>query len=393
MKPAERQPLASLHPTTIFAWLNLTTPHHVPNAGWIKDVTDREALPRIQYAATPARESVAFCTLGQGPPPLVFLPSGPWTAIAIQWNVPAWRNWDQRLAERHQLIVYDPRGVGFSDPATNEPAFELESQLADLHAVVERLGVERVALLAAQHAGPLAIAFAARHPECVSDLVLWCSYANAAEYFGEARSEVVHQVLDKDWDLFTETIAHAQLGWSESDSAGRLAALLREHLTPEMVASFDLAARAFDVTGMLASVKAPVLVLHRRQLRHPDLAISRRLAATLPGAQLIVLEGDSIAPFVGDSDAAIHAIESFLLQENYERRALQLRTALAEALSERELAVLRLLGGGLSNAEIAHELIISAGTVKTHTAHIYSKLNVDNRTRAVARARELGLLD
>jgi pimeloyl-ACP methyl ester carboxylesterase len=163
--------------------------------------------------------------------------------------VPAWRDWDERLAQRHQLIVFDPWGVGFSDQAAIGPRFQLESQLTDLHAVLERLGLERVALLAAQHAGPVAIAYAARNPERVSHLVLWCSYTNAMDYFGESRSEVVHQVLDKDWDLFTETIAHAQLGWAEADSAGRLAALAREHLTPEVVASFDSAARALDVYG------------------------------------------------------------------------------------------------------------------------------------------------
>jgi DNA-binding CsgD family transcriptional regulator/pimeloyl-ACP methyl ester carboxylesterase len=363
-----------------------------PLAGRFTGVTDRSALPRIQYVATPTRESVAFCTLGQGPA-LVFLPSGPWTSIAFHWGVPAWHEWDQRLAERHQLIVFDPRGVGFSNQAAIGPPFQLESQLTDLHAVIERLGLGQVALLAAQHAGPLAVTYAARHPECVSHLVLWCAYTNAMEYFGESRSEVVHHALDKDWDLFTETIAHAQLGWAEADSAGRLAALAREHLTPETVASFDLAARAFDVTAQLPLVKAPALVLHRRRLRHPDLALSRRLAAALPSAQLVVLEGDSIAPFVGDSDDALQAIESFLLPAHYDRHSHQLGTGLAEKLTERELAVLQLLGDGLSNAEIAKELIISAGTVKTHTAHIYRKLNVDNRTRAVARARELGLLD
>jgi DNA-binding CsgD family transcriptional regulator/pimeloyl-ACP methyl ester carboxylesterase len=324
---------------------------------------------------------------------MVVMPSGPWTTIAIQWAVPAWRTWDLRLGEHHQLILYDPCGAGLSDPPANGPPFQLESQVAELNAVVQRLGFERATLFAAQHAGPVAIAYAARHPECVSHLVLWCAYSSAGEYFGETRSRVVHQVLDNDWDLFTETVAHAQLGWAEADSAGRVAALLREHLTPEIVASFDLAARAFDVTAQLPSVKAPVLVLHRRSLRHPELAISRRLAASLPDARLVVLEGESTAPFVGDSDAVLQAIEAFVLPPERGYHPRQLRAPLAEPLSQREVAVLRLLGEGLSNAEIAQELVIASGTVKTHTARIYGKLNVDNRTRAVARARELGLLD
>jgi DNA-binding CsgD family transcriptional regulator/pimeloyl-ACP methyl ester carboxylesterase len=324
---------------------------------------------------------------------MVVVPSGPWTTIAIQWAVPAWRRWDQRLSEHHQLVLYDPCGAGFSDPPATGPAFQLESQVAELSAVVERLGLERVVLFAAQHGGPVAIAYAARHPECVSHLVLWCSYSSAAEYFGETRSRVVHQVLDNDWDLFTETVAHAQLGWAEAESAGRVAALLREHLTPEIIAAFDLAARRFDVTTQLLSVKVPALVLHRRALRHPDLALSRRLAASLPDGRLVVLEGESTAPFMGDSDAVLETIEAFVSPPGHEHLPRHLRAPLVEPLSQRELAVLRLLGEGLSNAEIGQELVIAAGTVKTHTARIYGKLNVDNRTRAVARARELGLLD
>jgi DNA-binding CsgD family transcriptional regulator/pimeloyl-ACP methyl ester carboxylesterase len=338
---------------------------------------------------------VAFCTLGSGPP-LVVVPSGPWTTIAVQWGVPDWRRWNELLAEHHRVIVYDPCGAGLSDPPADGRAFSVQAQLLELQTVVDRLGLDRFALFGAQHAGPVAITYAVERPERVSHVVLWCSYSSATDYFGEPRSRVVHEVLDKDWELFTETIAHAQLGWSEVESASRLAALLREHLTPAMVASFDEAARARDVASTLPMMTAPALVLHRRQLRHPDLAISRRLAAGLADSRLVVLEGESIAPFVGDVEAGLEAIEDFLLP-GVDTQARQPRTnlqpGLADPLSERELEVLRLLAAGLSNAEVAHELVIAAGTVKTHTASIYSKLEVNNRTRAVARARELGLLD
>ena len=158
------------------------------------------------------------------------------------------------------------------------------------------------------------------------------------------------------------------------------------------MAEFDAAARMADVTPLLPLVQAPVLVLHRAQLRHPELAISRRLAASLPNARLLVLQGAAIAPFVGDVRAGLDAIDAFLGPAPRIRVSPTLDTAY-ESLSAREADVLRLLAAGLSNAEIAHELIIAPGTVKTHTARIYRKLDVDNRTRAVARAREFGLLD
>jgi DNA-binding CsgD family transcriptional regulator len=227
--------------------------------------------------------------------------------------------------------------------------------------------------------------------------VLWCTYSRGQDYLGEPRSEAVHHVLGDDWELFTETVAHAQLGWSEGESASRLAALLREHLTPAMIAAADAEARASDVTSLMPLVRAPALVLHRRQLRHPDLPISRRLAAGLPNASLVILEGNSVAPFSGDVDAALAAIEGFLRPQSQRDAPASHPTGprghAHEPLSERELGVLRLLAGGFSNAEVAQELVISLGTVKTHTASIYRKLDVDNRTRAVVRARESGLLD
>jgi pimeloyl-ACP methyl ester carboxylesterase len=259
--------------------------------------------PRIQYAAKPHGESVALCSVGSGYP-LVVVPSGPWATIEIQWAVPAWRSWNERLAAHQQLVLYDPSGAGLSEMSASGPAFTLETRLTELYAVVEKLGLEQLALFAAQHAGPIAIAFAARHPELVSHLVLWCTYSRGQDYLGEPRSEAVHHVLGDDWELFTETVAHAQLGWSEGESASRIAALLREHLTPAIIAAVDAAAGASDVTSLMPLVRAPALVLHRRQLRHPDLAISRRLAAGLPNASLVILEGDSVAPFSGDVEAA-----------------------------------------------------------------------------------------
>jgi DNA-binding CsgD family transcriptional regulator/pimeloyl-ACP methyl ester carboxylesterase len=347
--------------------------------------------PLVAYTTAPNQQRIALSSLGAGSP-LVFVPSGPWTTIQMQWGVPAWRAWNEQIAQQRQLILFDPRGAGLSDQPAAGPGADLETQVEDLRAVTQHFGLERCALFAAQHAGPAALAFAARYPERVSHLVLWCTYARGADYFGEPRSQAVHHMLDRDWDLFTETIAHDQLGWSDPASASRLAELLREHLTPTLMAQFDAATRLVDVTPLLPQVQAPVLVLHRGQLRHPELAISRRLAASLPNARLLVLQGASIAPFVGDVRAALDALDAFL-GPSVRVRVSPVLNATGESLSAREAEVLRLLAAGFSNAEIADQLIIAPGTVKTHTARIFRKLDVDNRTRAVARAREFGLLD
>ncbi len=157
--------------------------------------------PSIQYAITSDRVSIAFCTMGQGTP-LVVLPWGPWGSIQLEWQLPLCRKWYERLAQRRMIVRYDGRGTGLSDRDATD--FRLESQVAD------RLRLKKLAVLAPQTGGPAAIDYAARHPERVSRLVLWCTYARSADYFGSSRTEAFHALMEKDWSLFTETVAHAR---------------------------------------------------------------------------------------------------------------------------------------------------------------------------------------
>lgn len=350
--------------------------------------------PSIRYAAAANGGRIAYYTEGRAAP-LVFAAGGPVTVISHELRLPAWRGWSARLATRRMLVRYDLRGTGLSDQ--DAPDFGLEAQVRDLAAVVDDLGLARFAILAAQHAGPAAIAYAARYPERVSHLLLWCTYACGSDYFGSTHSLAVHSVMAHDWALFTETVAHARLGWSEGALARQLAALLREHSDPASLAAFDRAAIATDVTTLLPLVHAPTLVLHRRQLAHPDPRIARTLAAGIPGARLVLLDGKSVAPFLGDTAAVDRAIEQFLNEDAPvpPRPGSSAMPGLppAEPLSDRERAVLRLLAAGLSNREIATELFVTVGTAKTHLNSIYRKLDVHSRTRAVALARALGIIN
>jgi ATP/maltotriose-dependent transcriptional regulator MalT len=126
------------------------------------------------------------------------------------------------------------------------------------------------------------------------------------------------------------------------------------------------------------------------------LGLSQHIAAGIPYARLVVLEGESIAPFLGDTEAVLKAIDDFL-DDNRSLTspgdtAHTSTESLSGLLSQRELEVLHLITDGLSNQSMADNLVISVGTVKTHLSRIYSKLEVRSRTQAIARARELGLL-
>jgi len=265
--------------------------------------------PRIQYAQTADGVSIAFWTLGEGMP-LVQMPSFPFSHIQMEWQLPGWRRWYERLAEKRMLVRYDSRGTGLSDRDVTD--FSLDALVLDLEAVVDRLGLERLAPFGPLNSGPVAIAYAARRPEKVSHLVLWCSYARGSDYYESPQVQALRALRDKDWDIYTETTAHAYLGWSAAEEAHQFAAYMRECVTPDAVLAAWRAQTEYDVMALLPQVSSPTLVLHRRQFPVSDVAAAKGLASRIPNARLAVLEGASAAPWIGDMEAVLRAIDEFL---------------------------------------------------------------------------------
>jgi class 3 adenylate cyclase len=159
-----------------------------------------------------------------------------------------------------------------------------------------------------------AISWAARNPERVSALVLWNSFARASEYVDSASVRAGFSLIDKDWQLYSETTAHVLLGWSEGEPARRYASLMRESVTPEALAELFLKTAAWEVTDLLPEVSARTLVMQRRNA-HPGLASAHVLSAGIPAASLAVLEGDSQVPYLGDWQAVLKTIVDFLHEE------------------------------------------------------------------------------
>ena len=230
--------------------------------------------------------------------------------LQLEWRLPEFRTWYERLAEKRKLVRYDLRGSGLSERDVTD--FSLEARVLDLEAVVGRLGLEKFALFAVFTEGPVAITYAARHPERVSHLLLWCSWARAADAYRSPQAQSIVALRDMDWKTYTEMVAHVLLGWSAGEPARRFAELMRESITQETSRVVLGAAMQFDVTALLPELRAATLVLQRRQLAFPDVDIARGLASRIPDARLAVIEGDSLLPAVGDVDGVLTAIDEFL---------------------------------------------------------------------------------
>jgi pimeloyl-ACP methyl ester carboxylesterase/DNA-binding CsgD family transcriptional regulator len=355
--------------------------------------------PRIRYATTADGVSIAFWTLGEGTP-LVYMAGGPWGHVEL-WDIPQCRRWYERLAQERMLVRYDVRGTGFSERDVSDHS--LDALVADVEAVVDRLDLDRFAMFGAFDAGPVAVAYAARHPERVAHLILWCSWARSSE-MRSPRIRAWLGLIDQDWELMTDTCAHLALGWPAGEVGRHAAQRLRESVTPEAARAALEAMGTFDVTSLLPRLKVPTLVLHRSDIPWLPVIIARSLASRIPDARLRVLEGESTAPYLGDTEAAASAIDEFLdeaervapweagVAAGTEREESRPGYINAGGLTAREVEVLRLLAGGKTNGEIAEELFVSVRTIERHVANIYAKVGARGRANATAYALTHGLI-
>ncbi len=265
--------------------------------------------PRIQYAQTTDGVSIAFWTLGEGMP-FVHLPIIPNSHIQAEWQLAGCRRWYERLSQYRMLLRYDNRGSGLSDRGISD--YSLDALVRDLEAVVDRLGLERFALMGLHRSGPVAIAYEARHPDRVSHLLLWCTWASERDYLQSSTLEAFRRMLGADWEMFIKNVAHEAAGWSESVAMRSIASWLRQSTTPEAYRAVLDAGAEHDVSSLLSQVQCPTLVLHPAQVAVVTVDLARQLAARIPEARLAILEGEAVFPFLSDTEAVLDAIEEFL---------------------------------------------------------------------------------
>jgi len=266
--------------------------------------------PQVRYTKASDGAHIAFWKDGEGSP-IVQMPSTPLTHVQMEWEEPACRRWFERLmASGHTLVRYDARGFGLSDRDVAD--YSLEAQMRDLDSVVDALKLERFAIFSSGDMGMVAVAWAARHPERVSHLVLWCSWASRARVSGTSQTKSLRALLDQDWVVYTETAANVALGWSAGAAARRYAAFYRDCASPEVLRLSVPALYEWDVTDLLPQVKCPTLVMLRRGLPNWEVEAARELALGLPDSRLVLLEGRSPMWFTEDTTAVLGAIAEFL---------------------------------------------------------------------------------
>jgi DNA-binding CsgD family transcriptional regulator len=219
--------------------------------------------------------------------------------------------------------------------------------------------------------------------------LLYGAYADGSAITSPDVREAIVSTVRSHWGLGSRLLADIFLGESSSVEQERFARYQRAAASPEIAAALLELIYRNDVRAELEHVRAPTLVVHRRGDRAIPYHLGRELAAAIPGATLIPLDGSAHFPWAGDTPSVARALRSLLASEAPARVAAEPAAVL---LSSREREVLALVARGLSDREIAEQLILSHHTVHRHVANIRHKLGRGSRTAAVAEAARLGLL-
>ncbi|WP_433784250.1 alpha/beta fold hydrolase [Actinomycetospora sp. CA-101289] len=339
----------------------------------------------LRFARSDER-TVAWAAVGTGPPLVV---GGWWMGhLELNWADPAFRAFFGRLAAGHTVVRYDRPGSGLSPGA---PDHSLDGEVAALADVVAALGEAPVTLLGASSGGPVAAALAARRPDLVERLVLYGTFADGSRLASPAVRDQLVALVGTHWGLGSRVLADLFLPGATPAERDGFARFQRASATAATASAALAAAYAFDVRAELDRVAAPTLVLHRRDDRAVPVALGRDVAATVPDASFVALEGDEHFPWRGDADAVRRAVLAFLPGSSpAPRREV---TPPTSVLSPRELDVLRLVAEGLADREIARRLSLSPHTVHRHLANVRSKLDLPSRAAAAAYAERHHLLE
>jgi pimeloyl-ACP methyl ester carboxylesterase/DNA-binding CsgD family transcriptional regulator len=352
-------------------------------------VYDVALEPTIRQARTTDGVSIAWTSVGAGPP-LILMPGVPFSNIAAEWRIPLLRGAYERLAQDVRLIQYDGRGSGHSQRDVDD--FSLDAMVRDLDSVVTAAGLVRYTLLGFYHSCTAAIAEAARHPERVKGLLLFGGAARGWTAMSGPGIQALLSLIDRDWDTFADSIAHAWLGW-EAGAEGELAAEgFRTATTPAVARATMEAASEVDVSAEAETVQCPALVLHRAGATVIPLEASAELVGLLPNGRLQVFDGSSATLFFEGTDEVIDTIVRFVTGRGGSSAAAPAATAgEGSALTPRERDVLRLVAAGETNAEIGRRLGVTINTVERHVANLYRKIDARGRADATAYAIRNGL--
>ena len=260
----------------------------------------------IRYCKAPDGVRLAYSTVGYGPP---ILKSAHWLGhLEYDWEFPISRHFLLGLAKDRALIRYDARGNGLSDWDVHE--ISLDAWVSDMETVADAAGLDRFPLFGFSQGCPVAIAYAARHPERVSHLILYGGFASGANKrstltaAGRERLAAMNTLVEQGWGAdnpaFRQIFTSLLMPTATKDQADAFNELQRLSASPKCAVRYLETVADLTVRELLSQVKSPTLVMHVRDDALVPSKLGRELAAGIPGARFVALPGKNHVPLEQD---------------------------------------------------------------------------------------------
>ena len=347
----------------------------------------------IRFCNSKDSVRIAWASMGRGPA-LIRAPHF-LTNVEFDIDSPVWRPWLTELSRNRQLVRYDGRGCGLSD--RHPPELSLDTWVTDLEAVVDASGLKQFALLGCSQGTAVSIAYAARHPERVTSMVLLGGYARGPMRRDPTPEQVAEAALlldliklgwGRDNPAFRQVFTSLFIPGGTSEQIHWFNELERMTATPEQAARIVSAIGQIEVSALAEEITCPTLVLHARGDARVPFEEGRRVASLIPGARFVPLDSRNHV-LLEHEPAFAHCfgeIATFLAAHDH---APTHAPAFAQ-LTPRDRELVELLAHGLDNLQIAAHLGLAEKTVRNKVSAVFSKLDVGTRAQAIVRAREAG---
>ena len=247
----------------------------------------------IRYCRTSDGVRLAYASVGSGPP---LVKASNWlTHLDFEWGSPIWRHWYSELSRHHRLVRYDERGNGMSQRDVEDVSFD--TWVRDLETVVDAAGLDRFPLLGISRGGSIAIAYAVKHPERVTHLVLYGAFATGIRHGGSLEGIETRRALASltrlGWGLtnpaFCKMFTCRFIPEAKPEHEAWFDELQRVSTSPENAARLMERDDDLNVRSLLPLVKAPTLVIHCDRDHAVPAERGREIAATIPGARYVSL--------------------------------------------------------------------------------------------------------
>ena len=342
----------------------------------------------LRFTQVPSGARIAWARSGRADAPVLLRVAHWMTHVDYDLRSALWQLLIEQLGRQLEVVRYDERGCGLS--SADDVPLGLDASVEELEAVTDAHGAKKFALLGVSGGAGAAIAYAARHPERVSHLVLLGGYTHG----------LVHRGASPEMLAFHEAqLRLIELGWGRRDPGVQqmFTSRFMPGGTAEQIASLNehqrlscdglraaaiVRARATqDVRGLTPGLRVPVLVLHCEDDLVVPLALGQELAASIPGARFETLRSRNHIPLAPEPafERLCQVITEFVAQKPP-----------APHLTPREQELAALVAQGLDNLQIAARLGVADKTVRNMLSAFYTKLGVEGRAMAVVKAQGLG---